>query len=127
VVRFDGSLIFTNATYLEDKVLEYITEKPDLKHILIESGGINDIDASGEDALSILIDTVRGSGRGISFCGVKEEVMAVMERTHLIEKVGRENIYPNSRKALEDIYNELHDSGECKVCPLKAYMPAEQA
>ncbi|MEA1969927.1 MAG: SulP family inorganic anion transporter [Thermodesulfobacteriota bacterium] len=123
VVRFDGSLIFTNSTYLEDKVLEYIAEKPELKHILIASAGINDIDASGEDALSILIDTVRSSGREISFCGLKEEVIAVMKRTHLIDKLGKENIYPNSREALEVIYKLIHDKGECTSCPLKDYMP----
>ena len=125
VVRFDGSLIFTNATYLEDKVLEYIAESPELMHILIASKGINDIDASGEDAISILIDTVRNSGRDISFCGLKEEVLAVMERTHLIEKLGEENIYPNSRAALESIYTKIHSKGDCYDCPLKNYMPLE--
>jgi len=125
VVRFDGSLIFTNASYLEDKVLQYIAEKPDLMHVLIASKGINDIDASGEDALSILIDTVRSSGREISFCGLKEEVLAVMERTHLIDKLGRENIYVNTRGALESIYKQIHSKGDCSDCPLKNYMPAE--
>lgn len=125
VVRFDGSLIFTNATYLEDKVLQYIAEKPDLRHILIASKGINDIDASGEDAISILIDTVRGSGRKISFCGLKEEVLAVMERTHLIDKLGRENVYVNTRGALESIYKQIHSKGDCGECPLKNYMPAQ--
>jgi MFS superfamily sulfate permease-like transporter len=125
VVRFDGSLIFTNATYLEDKVLEYIADKPDLMHVLIASKGINDIDASGEDAISILIDTVRGSGREISFCGLKEEVIAVMKRTHLIDKLGKENIYPNTRSALESIYKQIHSKGDCTDCPLKNYMPRE--
>ncbi len=125
VVRFDGSLIFTNATYLEDKVLEYIAEKPELMHVLIASRGINDIDASGEDAISILIDTVRSSGRQISFCGLKEEVLAVMERTHLIDKLGRENIYPDSRAGLESIYKQIHSKGDCGDCPLKSYMPIE--
>ncbi len=125
VVRFDGSLIFTNATYLEDKVLEYITEKPDLMHILIECSGINDIDASGEDALSILIDTVRGSDREISFCGVKEVVSDVLERTHLMEKIGTENIYPDTGTALNTVHRRIHEQGDCVHCPLKecVYLP----
>ncbi len=125
VVRFDGPLIFTNATYLEDKVLEYIAEKPELLHVLIASKGINDIDASGEDAISILIDTVRGSGREISFCGIKEQVYAALERTHVIHKIGKENIYPDSKAALESIYKQIHEKGDCSDCPLKNYMPAE--
>jgi SulP family sulfate permease len=122
VIRFDGALIFTNATYLEDKILEFIVKKPDLRHILIESSGINDLDASGEDALSTLVDTVRGSDRQISFCGVKEGVLAVLERTHLIEKIGKENLYPNSRVALGEIYKVIHATETCDKCPLRAYV-----
>ncbi|VVS92661.1 SulP family inorganic anion transporter [Desulfoluna spongiiphila] len=127
VVRFDGPLIFTNASYLEDKVLEFITEKPDLRHILIESSGINDVDASGEEALAILIETVRESGRGISFSSMKEEVVAVLERTHLLETIGKENIYPNGEKALTVIYQQIHEEGACGGCPLSKYLPAEEA
>jgi len=127
VVRFDGPLIFTNASYLEDKVLEFITEKPDLRHILIESSGINDVDASGEEALAILIETVRESGRGISFSSMKEEVIAVLERTHLLETIGTENIYPNGEKALTVIYQQIHEEGACGGCPLAKYLPVEEA
>lgn len=123
VVRFDGSLIFTNASYLEDRVLEIIAEKKDLKHVLVEASGINDIDASGEDALSILIDTLRESGRDISFSGVKEEVYAVLKRTHLLDKLGKQNIYPSGEKALQSIYKQIHDKGECSECPLSHYIP----
>jgi SulP family sulfate permease len=125
VVRFDGALIFANATYLEDKVLGYIADNPELLHILIASKGINDIDASGENAVSILINTVRSSGRELSFCGLKEEVLAVMERTHLADKLGRENIYPDSSAALKSIYKQIHTKGDCNDCPLKTYKPIE--
>ncbi len=123
VVRFDGALIFTNATYLEDKVLEYIAEKPDLLHVLIEASGINDVDASGEDALSTLIDTVRGSGRDISFCGLKERALDVITRTNLIQKIGEENIYSESGTALFHIHKAIHDKGDCVTCPLKTCKP----
>ncbi|MBU1170903.1 MAG: SulP family inorganic anion transporter [Proteobacteria bacterium] len=123
VVRFDGALIFTNATYLEDKVLEYIAEKPDLKHVLIEASGINDVDASGEEALAILIQSLRASGRDISFSGVKEEVIEVFKRTHLMDKLGEENIFANGEQALVAIYKKIHDKGECSGCPLSKYMP----
>ncbi len=123
VVRFDGSLIFTNASYLEDKVLEYIAEKEELKHVLVEASGINDIDASGEDAISILIDTLRESGRDISFSGIKEAVYDVLKRTHLLDKLGEKNIYSTGEKALKAIYKQIHDKGECFDCPLSNYIP----
>ena len=123
VVRFDGALIFANATYLEDKVLQYIAEKPDLVHILIDARGINDIDASGEDALSILIQTIRDSDREISFCGLKEEVYDVLTRTRLIEKIGEENVFQDADAALLVITPKVHKSvKKCDNCPLSKYV-----
>ncbi len=121
VVRFDGALIFANATYLEDKVLEFIAETPTLNHIIIACSGMNDIDASGEAALSILVDTVRESDRHISFCRVKEEVLGVLERTHLLEKIGTENVYTNGRQAVDAAHKEIHARNGCaNTCPMLA-------
>lgn len=120
IVRFDEALIFANATYLEDKVLEYIAESPTLRHIVIACKGINDIDASGEDALSILVSSIRESGRHISFCGVKEEVLAVMKRTHLFEKIGKENFFIDGSAAIKAAHKMIHQNEECSnTCPLK--------
>ncbi len=119
VVRFDGALIFANATYLEEKVLTYITETPTLRHIIIAGKGINDLDASGEAALSILVDTVRESGRHISFCGVKEAVFAVMKRTGLLEKIGEEHFYIDGSQAIQAAHQAIHENEECSnTCPL---------
>ena len=126
VVRFDGALIFTNATYLEDKVLAYIAEKPDLKHVIIEASGINDIDASGEEALAILVETVRESNRDVSFSGVKERVFDVLKRTHLLETIGEDHFYATGDEALKSVYEKIHREGECQSCPLSTYLPREE-
>ena len=84
VVRFDGPLFFANASFLEDKIAERMQSMPQLKHILIVANGINDLDASGEDTLSLLVDRVRSAGYKISFSGVKENVLEAMQRTHQI-------------------------------------------
>ncbi len=126
VVRYDGALIFANASYLEDKITEIMSAKPDLKHILIEASGMNDMDASGEDALAILVDTVRSKYHEISFCGVKENVMDVLVQTHLIDKIGLENIYPTKEIAINVIYDKAHEGTEVEnedMCPLMKYIP----
>jgi MFS superfamily sulfate permease-like transporter len=128
-LRFDGSLFFANASYLEDKVTEVMSSRPKLKHLHIVANGINDMDASGEEALALLVDRVRSAGLSISFSGIKENVMAVLERTHLLEKIGRENIYALGSQAIQDIYHKTHadpsDSDEAE-CPLVNYIPAQQ-
>ncbi|WP_457570676.1 SulP family inorganic anion transporter [Desulfovulcanus sp.] len=125
-IRFDGPLFFANASYLEDKVTEIMQTKPELKHILIVADGINDMDASGEEALSLLVDRVRSAGCGISFAELKENVIAVMKRTHLWEKIGEENIYGHLEDAIEDIYYKTHiDKSGASIyeCPLLSYVP----
>ena len=62
LVRFDGPLFFANASYLEDKINDRMMQSKKLKHIIIVANGINDMDASGEEILSILVDTVRSAG-----------------------------------------------------------------
>jgi MFS superfamily sulfate permease-like transporter len=118
VVRFDGPLFFANASYLEDQIAQRRRSKQDLKHILICANGINDIDASGQESLSLTIDRVRSAGIDISFSGLKASVMRVLKRTHLIVKIGEDHIYPTIEKAIAAIHEKTHRGGEEEDCPL---------
>jgi MFS superfamily sulfate permease-like transporter len=119
VVRFDGPLFFANASYLEDQIRNRRRTKKDLKHIIISAGSINDLDASGEEALSLTIDRVRSAGIDISFSGVNRAVMNVLKRTHLIVKIGEDHIYPTIESAIGAIHRHTHRGAEEKNCPLK--------
>ena len=118
MIRFDGPLFFANASYLEDKIMELMRAKAWLKHIIIVSNGINDIDASGEETLSLLVDRVRSAGVDISMSGVNESVMEVLKRTFFREKIGEDHIYPTMEKAINAIYGPTHSGGYEEICPL---------
>jgi SulP family sulfate permease len=118
VVRFDGPLFFANASFLEDQITERMLKMENLKHIVIVFNGVNDMDASGEEALSLVIDRCRSAGVDVSLSGVNESVMAVFRRTHLLERVGRDHIYPTMDKAICSVYGHAHTGGEEKTCPL---------
>ncbi len=118
MVRFDGPLFFANASYLEDKINDRMLKRKDLKHIIIVSNAINDIDASGEEVLSLLISNVRSAGVGISFSGVNSSVMKVFKRTHLMAMIRPENIYPTMEKAICAVHDHTHQNGNEENCPL---------
>ena len=118
VVRFDGPLFFANASYLEDQIRNRRRSKKDLKHIIISAGSINDIDSSGEEALSLTVDRVRSAGIDISLSGVNRSVMKVLRRTHLIVKIGEDHIYPAIEDALKAVHEITHRGGKEKDCPL---------
>jgi MFS superfamily sulfate permease-like transporter len=118
LVRFEGSLFFANASYLEDEINNRIQRRNDLKHIIIAAHGINDIDASGQESLSLIIDRLRSSGIGVSFSGINASVMAVLKRTHLFERIGEDHIYPTMEKAISAVHYESHRDGDDEKCPL---------
>lgn len=119
MVRFDGPLFFANASYLEDQITDRLMNKKDLKHIVIVCNGINDIDASGEETLSLVVERTRSGGVDISFSGVNETVMKVFKRTHLLEKIGEDHIYPTMEKAVCSVYDETHTDNKEDMCPLR--------
>ncbi|MCB2226057.1 MAG: SulP family inorganic anion transporter [Desulfarculaceae bacterium] len=126
VVRFDGPLFFANASFLEDQINERIREMPKLKHILVVANGINDIDASGEDTLSLLVDQVRSAGYDISFSHLKENVLEAMKRTHLLAKIGEDHVYPLASVALGAIHESAHLGSDEETCPLMTVCPLEE-
>ena len=124
VIRFDAPLFFANASYLEDQIADRRLKMEKLKHILIVANGINDIDASGEEALALIIDRVRSGGLDISLSGVNESVLKVFKRTHLLEKIRIDHIYPTMEKAICAIHEHTHKDGHEKDCPLTTVCPA---
>jgi SulP family sulfate permease len=118
MVRFEGPLFFANASYLEDKIMELMRTKKNLKHIIIVSNGINDIDATGEEALSLLVDRVRSAGIDLSLSGVNEAVMKVLQRTHFPEKIGEDHVFPTMERAISAVHYATHKNGQEENCPL---------
>jgi len=118
VVRFDGPLFFANASYLEDQIRERRKNKKKLKHIIISAESIIDMDASGQESLSLVVERVRSAGIDISFSSIHEPVMAVLRRTHLLYKIGEDHIYPTLKQAIRAIHKQTHKGGSETHCPL---------
>ncbi len=118
MVRFNGPLFFANASFLDEAITGRLQSKKRLKHIVLVAKGINDMDASGEEALSLVIERCRSRGVDISLAGVNDTVMAIMDRSGLLAKIGRDHIYTNMEKALCTVHADAHcDSDEAR-CPL---------
>ncbi len=118
VIRFNGSLFFANVNYLEEKILEQVADMPDLKHILLVGNGINELDASGEEMLSVMVDRMREAGYGFSISGLNDSVLDVMRRTHLYEKIGEEHLFRNVDMAISEIHDKAHENSTEEECPL---------
>lgn len=119
VVRFDGPLFFANATYLEEQIRNRRRQKKELKHVIISANSISDMDASGEEALSLIVDRMRSAGIDISLSGVNRSVMNVLKRTQLFYKIGEDHFYPTVDAAISAIHASTHYRENETDCPLK--------
>ena len=106
-IRFDGALRFVNVSYFEDALLKLELENPNLACILIPSGGINEIDASGIEMLRKLLERFKKSGITLAFSGIKKQVSDVMDRAELTAEIGEDNIFATDRLAIDELCRRL--------------------
>ncbi|MFW5740030.1 MAG: SulP family inorganic anion transporter, partial [Myxococcota bacterium] len=118
VIRFNGSLFFVNVNYLEEKVLEQIATMPALRHVVIVGNGINELDASGEEMLSVLVGRLRESGFEVSLSGLNDDVIDVLRRTRLYERIGEDHLFRNVASAVEALHGPTHRGSDEETCPL---------
>ncbi len=121
VMRFDGQLYFANVSYFEDTILAAVADHPNAQFVLVVADGINQLDASGQEVLEHLIERLGANGITVVLSGMKRQVIQVLDRTHLMERLGRENIFATEEMALDAIYDRLKESG---YRPLRMPAPA---
>ena len=117
VLRFDGSLFFANTGYFEEKVLERVASKPELKFIIIDAEGINEIDATGEEMLHTLAVRLHGLGIEFLFCRTKKQVMDVFLRTGFASDAWIDHFLHTEQQAIDFAWSKI-ESCEEQRCPL---------
>jgi anti-anti-sigma factor len=120
VIQFEGPLFFANASFLEDIVTEKISENGSLKHIVLSAGGINDVDCSGAEALELIIEKVQAKNIEFSICSANKTVLAVLQKAHLLEKIGTDHIYATAEEALRNDCRVTRAAKETTDGPLPA-------
>ena len=125
LIRFDGPLYFANTGYFEDKVLERVALKPDLKFVIIDAEGINEIDATGEEMLHNLVGRLKESGIELIIARAKKQLWDTFERTKLLEALGSDHMFALRTQAFNYAWDRLGDN-HAETCPLRVPQPIEQ-
>jgi SulP family sulfate permease len=108
-VRFDGQLYFANVPYFEDSLLAVSARFPRARSILVVGDGINQIDASGVEAVRHLAERLRVGGVTVAFSGLKKQVRDVFDATGLTALVGAENLFVDENQALAALAGRVTD------------------
>ena len=117
ILRFEGPLFFASAMYFEEKVLERVASKPELKFIIIDAEAITEIDATGEDMLHQLSLRLVTLGIELVFSRTKRQVMDVFIRTGFAGPDWIDHFYLYDERAIEFAWQRVEDCEE-EVCPL---------
>jgi len=119
-LRFDGQLYFANVPYFEDCVLEVVARFPKAKHVLVVANGINQIDASGDEAIRHLVQRLRESGITLAFSGMKTQVKDVLMATGTLSTIGEGNLFVHEDEGLLALIERVNDpTFDAAACPLR--------
>ena len=124
-MRFDGQLYFANVSYFEDMVLEAVAAHPKAKYLLVVGNGINQLDATGEEAIRAIQERLHEGGVTLVFSGLKKQVLDVMRSTGLYDEIGEKHFFATEDQALATIYEWLGDAARDDLfCPVGRAEPA---
>ncbi len=118
IINFQGALFFGSAGVLEDYVLHRLEVQKDLRHIHLVCSGITQIDASGEDALAMVIEQAHKKGVDVSFSGLNAPVARVLGRSGIIDEVGLDRVFLTPREAICAMLKQIRHDANCSTCPL---------
>ena len=119
IMRFDGSLYFANAGFFETKVLEVVAANPELRYIIIDAQGINQLDATGEEVLYHLASRLKANGIELLVARMKKQFMDTLRRTNIIDKMGDDHFFSRIQFALDFAWDGLGPDYDRTSCPLR--------
>ncbi len=120
IIRFDGALYFANAGFFESQVLAVEAANPNLRFIIIDGGGITQIDATGEEILHHLIKRLHDAGIEVLMARAKKQVVDTLGYNDgLMEHLGYNRIFPRIKFALDYSWDKLGDDYDNINCPLR--------
>jgi SulP family sulfate permease len=102
VFRFDQEIFFANAMLFRDALHHAIAiADPPVEAVLVDAGAVTHIDTTGLDMLAELVAELRGRGIRLMLARVKSPVMAILERSQMVDVIGSENFQISVRVGVD--------------------------
>jgi SulP family sulfate permease len=106
VYRFDAPLFFGNADEFRNEIRALVAAgDPRVRDVLVNAEAITDLDTTGVDVLSRLLEDLSAVDVTLSFARVRSPVREMMRRTGLEEKIGGERFFLQVDEAVTAVQN----------------------
>jgi SulP family sulfate permease len=106
-VRMDAALNFLTAAALERFIIERCRGDHAIRRVLLSASGVNDIDASGVEALESLQANLNGEGVCLYMSAIKKQVWDVLEKAGMIEALGNKRIFATDADAILSVSGNI--------------------
>jgi high affinity sulfate transporter 1 len=102
IVRYDAPLFFANAPDFARRLAEMVrgADRP-IERVLVVGNPITDIDSTGAEVLSGVIDDMDRRQISFAFAGLKGPVKDRLRSYGLYDRIGDENFHPNTISGVE--------------------------
>jgi SulP family sulfate permease len=103
VYRLDDRLFFANATYVQSRIREAIAgAATPVRWLVFSAESLNHVDATGVDALTELIESLRKDGITFVFARLTSPMAEHLREAGVLRLVGDEHVYPTVHAAVDD-------------------------
>ena len=120
ILRVDGSLFFGAVDHVREELDTARGHRPAIRHMLLIGSGINFVDAAGAELLGHEARGLREAGITLWLAKLKPEVRDVLERSGVIDTIGRDHVCGTKEAAIATIYATL-DSAVCAACRARIF------
>lgn len=123
IVHVEGELFFGAAEIFYEQ-MRRVCDDPNLKVVLLKLRHAHNLDATSVMALEELLKYMKDHDRILLLCEVRKEAVKIFKRSGLLEKVGRDYVFPDNpsnptlstARALKFAVSQLGDkSAEVKI------------
>ena len=121
ILGIQGSIYFGAVNHV-DAHFETLRERsPRQKHLILMSKSINFVDVAGAELLAHEAQRRRAMGGQLYFYGLRQPVRDILDRSGLIEDIGRENVFAGKQEAIRGVFARLERS-ICFTCRARIFL-----
>ncbi len=121
ILRIEGSIYFGAVNHVDAHFETLHERSTGQKHLLLLSKSINFVDVAGAELLAHEAERRRAMGGGLYFYGLRQPVRDALERSGLIEDIGRDNVFAVRREAIGSVFARL-DRSICARCRARIFL-----
>lgn len=103
VYRVDGPVFFGAA----ERFVTFLRDEPEVKYLILRMRFVPNMDTTGLVALEDIYHDLKRHGCRLILTGLQPQVKQLLERTGLLDQIGRENCFDTTDAALFSIHPHL--------------------